>query len=43
VACLMLTITLTVFTWTAFGIWMVFGLLIYFGYSRQRSLLAVPA
>ncbi len=26
-------------TWIAFGVWLVIGLLVYFGYARQRSLL----
>jgi APA family basic amino acid/polyamine antiporter len=30
-------------TWLRFGIWFVIGMIIYFGYSRRKSLLARPA
>eukprot|EP01133_Synstelium_polycarpum_P021386 gene21386-25687_t len=30
-------------TWVAFSIWLVLGLIIYFGYARRRSLLHPPA
>ena len=38
--CGYLMVTLAQFTWIAFGIWLVIGLFIYFGYSRSNSLLA---
>ena len=39
-ACTLLILNLAVFTWVAFAVWMVIGLLLYFGYSRSHSLLA---
>ena len=39
-ACGLLLLNLAVFTWTAFLVWMVFGLVFYFGYSRSNSVLA---
>jgi APA family basic amino acid/polyamine antiporter len=42
-ACLFLIANLAVFTWEAFGVWLVIGLLIYFGYSRRHSALATSA
>jgi APA family basic amino acid/polyamine antiporter len=30
---------LSAVTWIAFGIWLVLGLLVYFGYARARSML----
>jgi len=39
-ACGLLILNLAVFTWAAFGIWMLFGLVLFFGYSRSHSLLA---
>ncbi len=39
-SCGLLLLNLAVFTWTAFLIWMAFGLVIYFGYSRSNSVLA---
>lgn len=43
--CVTLMAFLSVTTWIAFGIWLVIGLLVYFGYARQRSVLgkAAPA
>ena len=29
-------------TWIAFLVWVVIGLLVYFGYARRRSLLHTP-
>jgi APA family basic amino acid/polyamine antiporter len=29
-------------TWVAFAIWLVLGLVVYFGYARSRSLLNKP-
>ncbi|HWP95144.1 MAG TPA: amino acid permease [Gammaproteobacteria bacterium] len=40
VFCLWLMVSLRAETWRAFGVWLVAGLLIYFLYSRQRSVLA---
>lgn len=37
--CVVLMAFLSVTTWIAFGIWLVIGLVIYFGYARRRSLL----
>jgi len=39
-ACGYLMYNLAAFTWKAFAIWLVIGLLIYFGYSRSHSALA---
>ena len=39
-ACLYLTLNLSVLTWAAFGVWLVVGQFIYFGYSRSHSELA---
>lgn len=41
--CLYLACTLPLTTWISFGIWTLFGLLIYFSYGRFSSLLAVKA
>ncbi|WP_374189110.1 amino acid permease [Thermoactinomyces intermedius] len=38
-ACLFLISNLAVFTWIAFAVWFVIGLIIYFTYSRKHSLL----
>ncbi|SFU98807.1 amino acid permease [Pseudoduganella namucuonensis] len=43
IMCVVLMSFLTLFTWIAFGIWLVIGLVVYFGYARQRSLLHVAA
>jgi APA family basic amino acid/polyamine antiporter len=40
--CLYLMFHLSIHTWQCFLAWMVIGFLVYFGYSRRRSLLAVP-
>ncbi len=37
--CIVLMAFLSVTTWIAFGIWLLIGLVIYFGYARRRSLL----
>jgi APA family basic amino acid/polyamine antiporter len=37
--CVMLMAFLHWLTWVAFGIWLVIGLAIYFGYARHRSVL----
>ncbi len=37
--CVVLMTYLSATTWIAFGVWLVLGLVIYFGYSRKRSLL----
>ena len=37
--CIVLMAFLSMTTWIAFGIWLVIGLVIYFGYARRRSLL----
>jgi APA family basic amino acid/polyamine antiporter len=37
--CCYLIVSLSTATWVRFGIWMLLGFLIYFGYSRSRSLL----
>jgi APA family basic amino acid/polyamine antiporter len=37
--CITLMCYLSWITWVAFGIWLVIGLVIYFGYARKRSLL----
>ena len=37
--CVVLMVFLSATTWIAFGIWLVIGLVIYFGYARRRSLL----
>lgn len=37
--CIVLMAFLSVTTWIAFGIWLLIGLIIYFGYARRRSLL----
>lgn len=41
--CFSLMAFLSVTTWIAFGIWLLLGLVIYFGYARQRSHLHVTA
>ncbi|WP_181765814.1 amino acid permease [Streptomyces albidus (ex Kaewkla and Franco 2022)] len=41
-ASLWLTTFLTAVTWIRFGVWLVIGLIIYFGYSYRRSELARP-
>ena len=38
-ACLWLMLNLTVLTWVRFVVWMVFGVVVYFVYSRRHSLL----
>jgi APA family basic amino acid/polyamine antiporter len=40
ISCGYLTLNLSVFTWASFGIWLVIGMLIFFGYSRSHSALA---
>lgn len=37
--CIVLMAFLSATTWIAFGIWLLIGLVIYFGYARKRSLL----
>jgi APA family basic amino acid/polyamine antiporter len=37
--CILLVAGLAPVTWLAFGIWSVFGLIVYFGYGRRRSAL----
>ncbi len=37
--CIVLMAFLSATTWIAFGIWLLIGLVIYFGYARRRSLL----
>ena len=37
--CVMLMTYLSWHTWVAFAIWIVLGLIVYFGYARKRSLL----
>jgi basic amino acid/polyamine antiporter, APA family len=39
-SCLFLMINLQPLTWVAFVVWLVIGMLIYFGYSRRHSRLA---
>jgi APA family basic amino acid/polyamine antiporter len=39
VFCLALMSFLSAITWMAFGIWLVLGLIVYFGYARSRSAL----
>jgi basic amino acid/polyamine antiporter, APA family len=39
-ACLYLMVNLDVFTWLRFGVWLLLGLAIYFGYGRGHSVLA---
>ncbi len=41
--CVVLMSFLSVTTWIAFGIWLLLGLVVYFGYARSRSLLNKPA
>ena len=41
VVCVYLMLNLSLETWIRFVIWMVLGFIIYFGYSRHRSRLAV--
>jgi len=43
VFCVFLMTQLAALTWLCFVIWLVLGLLVYFGYSRRRSLLHVSA
>lgn len=43
VACVWLMLNLTVLTWLRFVVWMVVGVVIYFGYSRSHSLLGKRA
>jgi APA family basic amino acid/polyamine antiporter len=38
-ACLWLMLNLTALTWIRFGVWMVAGVAIYFGYGRRSSVL----
>ncbi|WP_374360114.1 amino acid permease [Pseudoduganella danionis] len=37
--CVMLMVYLSAFTWVAFGVWLLLGLAVYFGYARKHSLL----
>jgi APA family basic amino acid/polyamine antiporter len=39
-ACLYLMTNLTVATWIRFGVWMVLGLVVYFGYGQRNARLA---
>ncbi len=39
VACLWLMLNLTTLTWVRFGVWLLVGVVIYFGYSYRHSLL----
>jgi basic amino acid/polyamine antiporter, APA family len=39
-ACLWLMVNLTALTWVRFGVWMVAGVAIYYGYGRRYSVLA---
>ncbi len=39
-ACVWLMINLTVVTWIRFGVWMLIGVAIYFGYGRRHSVFA---
>src|SRR3546814_17304576 len=39
VSCGYLMLNLAAFTWTAFGAWMLIGLVVYFAYSRSHSAL----
>ncbi|MGI4815370.1 MAG: amino acid permease [Janthinobacterium lividum] len=41
--CVFLALQLQRFTWIAFGIWLVVGLVVYFAYSRRHSKLAQPS
>lgn len=41
--CLTLMSFLSATTWIAFGVWLLLGLVVYFGYARSRSLLNKPA
>ncbi|MFC5513417.1 amino acid permease [Massilia jejuensis] len=41
--CLALMSFLSATTWIAFGVWLLLGLVVYFGYARSRSLLNKPA
>ena len=38
-ACLWLMLNLTILTWLRFFVWMVLGIVVYFGYGRRNSLL----
>jgi len=40
-SCLFLMANLQAVTWIAFGVWLVIGMVVYFGYSRRNSRLAV--
>jgi APA family basic amino acid/polyamine antiporter len=42
-ACLFLMVNLQWITWLAFLVWLAIGLVVYFGYSRNNSLLARAA
>jgi APA family basic amino acid/polyamine antiporter len=42
-ACLFLMVNLQWITWLAFLVWLAIGLIVYFGYSRNNSLLARAA
>ena len=39
-SCLFLMVNLKAVTWMAFVIWLLIGMVIYFGYSRRHSKLA---
>ena len=41
--CALLMTYLNAVTWIAFGVWLVLGLIVYFGYARHRSVLNVAA
>ncbi|ARF54367.1 amino acid permease [Streptomyces gilvosporeus] len=40
ILCILMMLSLDVVTWIVFGVWMVVGLVIYFGYGMRRSRLA---
>jgi APA family basic amino acid/polyamine antiporter len=42
-ACVFLMVNLQWITWVAFLAWLAIGMVVYFGYSRRRSLLAQPS
>jgi hypothetical protein len=39
-SCLFLMVNLQAVTWVAFVVWLLIGMVIYFGYSRRHSKLA---